>query len=215
MKRVLILTVCAALLLGMLVGCGNTSQPETSAPETTAPKAEPAGTLVVSLGAATFELVYDKDGRSLEITGANEAGKPHAEAAQRHLGKECVHAVRSLLRYASDNKIIGDTKTMSARLKFGDVLPKEDFLDTIIIDTQLLADEECTGVRIYKLGTEQIDQTGLILPEPAKEMAARYLGCEPVDLVGEETPADGIYTFTAGDKSCVVDASTGLVSPAQ
>ena len=60
----------------------------------------PAGTLVVTMGSA-FEIVYNSQGKVVQLTGTNDAGKSIAEANQEYIGSTCVIAVRGLLSYAA------------------------------------------------------------------------------------------------------------------
>lgn len=209
MKKLLALALSALMILGLFVGCGNTAKPAESSTETTV-AATPAGKLIVSLN-NTVEFVYDETGKILEIKGTDEDSNAIATDLQQHLGRDCVHGVRALMRYHTDKKIVGDAKTMSVRVAYGDPLPTEDFLDTIVIDTQMLADEEDSGVRIIQIGAAQLDEYGIILPETAKKMAGLYLGVAAEELTGDYVGTDNLYTYSFGDKSCTVDGTTGLV----
>lgn len=212
MKKLFALMLSVLMILSLFVGCGGNSSDETTGTTTEATQAaEPAGTLLISMGAA-FEIVYDQDGNVLELTGTNDTGKTIAAACTQYEGRGCVFAARGILRYASDNKLIGDARSMAVRVKFGDPLPSEDFLDTIITDCQYLADEESTGIRMVKIGEEQLDENGLLTSETAKRLAARFLGCTEADLTGEDTPTDNVFTFSFEGKACTVDAATGLVT---
>lgn len=211
MKKFLALALSAIMILAVLAGCGNAAKPAESTPETTVPEVKPAGTLMITMG-ASFELPYDETGKALEIIGTNAVGKTIAENVQQQVGKDCVHGVRSILRYASDNQLIGDAKTMAVRLAFGDTEPVEGFLDTIAQDTQYLADEECTGIWTIKIGEDDIDAEGFLLPETARKFAARYLGEAAADLIGEDAMSmEEVFTYSFDDKACTVDGRSGLV----
>ena len=212
MKKFLALMLSAVMILSLLAGCGGNSNTETTAATTEATKAaEPVGTLIITMGAC-FELVYDEEGNALEIKGTNETGKTIAENCQQNVGRGCVFAARSILRYASDNNLIGDAKTMAVRVKQGDPLPSEDFLTTIITDCQYLADEESTGIRMVLLADNALDANGNLTAETAKRMAARFLNGTEETLTGEDTPSEGIFTYSFEGKTCTVDAVTGFVA---
>ena len=210
MKKGISLCLVLLMVLGILSGCGQETAvtPETTTtPETTAPAPTPIGTLYVSFG-ATMELVYDSEGKALTITGTNEVGKTLANAKQDQLNKGCVYALRSILRMAIDQQLLGDAKTVTVRIGAEDPLPIEDFLTTIGQDCQYLVDEELAGADIYCLTGDMLDEQGNLTFETAKMLAGKYLEAE---ATGEETAAEGVYTFTAGDKSCTVEAFSGLI----
>ena len=207
MKKIIALSL--ALLL-LLCGCGKEAAvtPETTTvPETTAPPPTPAGTLYVSFGAA-LEIVYDESGNALTLTGLNEVGKQLADAKQNQLNKGCVYTLRSILRMAIDQQLLGDAKTCTVRIGANDPLPTEDFLMTIGQDCQYLIDEEGAPLDIYCLTGDMLDEKGELTFDTAQMLASKYLQAEATPA--EETPI-GVYTFTAGDKTCTVDAFSGLI----
>lgn len=202
--------VFVILLFSMLTGCGNSVAKPTEPTETTETPPTPVGTLYVSFGAA-LEIVYDDAGNALELTGVNDAGKELANAKQDQLNKGCVYTLRSILRHAITNELLGDAKTVAVRIGANDPLPADDFLSVIVQDCQYLVDEELAGVDMVGLAGDKLDQNGNLTYDTAKELAGEYLGIDAVDLSGEEIPVGGVYTFTGGDRSCTVDAFTGLV----
>lgn len=204
MKKFLALCLALLALMSVLSGCGEEKADPTETTETTP---TPAGTLYVSFG-ATLEFVYDEAGNALELTGTNDAGKVLAEAKQDQLGKGCVYGLRSILRYAINNDLLGDAKTVAVRIGTDDPLPTDDFLDVIVQDCQYLVDEELASVDMFCLAGDKLGEDGTLTYAAAKELAGEYLG---VDASGDQTPVDGVYTFTGGDRSCTVDAFTGLV----
>ena len=205
----------ALMLVISMAACGN----EAAAPETTAAttaateptEAVPVGTLYVAMG-GTLELVFDNAGNALSITGTNELGETLAAAGQKQVGKGCVFVLRTILRYASDNQLLGDTKSMVLRIGAGETLPTEDFIEVIATDCQYLADEECTGVQMYRAIDDKLDADGNLTAAAAKFLAARFMGVTAEDVSGEETITEGVYTFSNGDVTVTVDAFTGLVS---
>ena len=110
------------------------------------------------------------------------------------------------------NAIVGETVTV--RIGADDPLPCEDFLFTIGQDCQYLIDEEVAGIDMYCLTDDCLDETGNVTSGIAAKLAATYLGVEETALTGGETSVDGLYTFSAGENACTVDAFTGLVAAA-
>ena len=214
MKKWIAVCMVLSVMLGLLSGCGNeTAAPgETALPtETTAPAPTPIGTLYVAFGAA-LEITYDENGNALTITGTNELGKALAEAKQDQLNKGCVYALRSILRYAITEGLLGDAKTVTVRIGADDPLPGEDFLFTIGQDCQYLIDEEVAGIDMYCLTGDMLDEKGDLTFDTAQLLASKYLNADPSQVTGDEAPIDGLFSFTADEKSCTVDAVTGLVT---
>lgn len=207
MKKILALCLALLVMLSVLSGCGENKADPT---ETTEAPATPAGTLYVSFGAA-LEIVYDDAGDALQLTGTNETGKVLAEAKQDQLGMECVHVLRAILSHAIANDLMGDAKTVAVRVGASDPLPADDFLDVIVQDCQYLVDEELAAADMACLAGDRLGEDGNLTCAAAKELAGEYLGVDAAELSGEETPVDGVFTFTGGDRSCTVDAFTGLV----
>lgn len=213
MKKYIAILLALVCLLSGCSGAPAETTPATTVTPTTEPAPQPVGTLYVAFGAA-LEMVYDNAGNALSITGVNETGKILAEAKQDYLGRGCVYALRAILRHAITNDLVGDTKTVTIRIGVNDPLPTEDFLLTIGQDCQYLIDEEVSGMDLYALTGELVDETGNLTYDMAAKLAATYLGADAADLTGAETPTDGLYTFASSEKACTVDAFNGLVSPA-
>ena len=198
----------ALLLVSLLLcGCGKETATPTETPETTEAAPTPVGTLYVSFG-AVLEIVYDEDGNALTLTGANEAGAAIAAAKQDQLNKGCVYTLRSILRYVITENLFGDTKTVTVRIGATDPLPTPDFLEVIGMDCQYLLDEELDDVDMYCLCGDMLDEAGNITFDTAQMLAGKFLKAE---AIGEAAPIDGLYLFTAGGRSCTVDAFTGLI----
>ena len=213
-KMTRILAVLLALALALSVAaCGN-AQESNDTPETTvAPVANAAGKLTVAFG-ALVEITYDETGKLLKLEGTNDTGKTIVAACTGFENRDVVHCVRALLRYASDNQLLSGVKTMCVYINKDSAVPSEEFLPTIIQDTQYLADEECTGVRMVGVGPEDLDSQGFIGLERAQHLAMLFLGATmTADLSGdEEIASNNTYTFDYEGAACVVDAATGLVT---
>lgn len=214
MKKMIAWMLALVTLLGVLSGCGaQTANPTetTQQPTETANPILTTGTLYVAFGAA-LEITYDQsNGNALTLIGTNEAGKVLAEAKQDQLNKGCVYTLRSILRYAITEGLLRDAKTVTIRIGPEERLPSDDFLEVIAQDCQLLIDEELAGLDMVVLNWDRFDDMGDLTYEAAAELAAKYLEVEAAEITGEEVAVNGTFTFTAGDRSCTVDAFTGLV----
>ena len=209
MKKWIALCVAALLLLPMLSGCGKeaATPADTTAPVETTEASTPVGTLYVSFG-ATLEILYDREGNALTLTGTNEAGKAIAEVKQDQLNKGCVYTLRSILRYVITEQLFGDAKTVTVRIGANDPLPAPDFLEVIGMDCQYLLDEELDDVDMYCLVGDMLDEKGNLTFDTAQMLAGKYLKAEATPA--EATP-NSAFAFTADGKTCTVDAFTGLI----
>ena len=218
MKKLSALLICAILIIHLLAGCGNTANPAETTPDTTTEATTevilsdttPAGTLMLSMG-ETYELVYNKDGQILELNGTSEKSKVIVTGLQHYVGRDCVYGARGILNFYISQHLLGDIRTMAVRVGFGDPLPRTDFLTVCVNDTQLLALEEDTKVKVIEIGSDRIDENGLLLPEAARELACPYINATPELLEGEDVPTDNLYSYSYGGIACTVDAVTGLV----
>ena len=210
MKKVFALLLAAILVISM-AACGQSAESPDTTPSTEPTEPAAMGTLYVTVG-AKLELTYDAEGNALSLTGINEVGKTLAAAKQDQLGKGCVFVLRAVFRYASDNKLLGDARSMVIRVGADDKLPSQDFLEVIATDCQYLADEECTGVQMMIAAGDKLDENGNLTYNTAKALAVRFLDTIEEDITGEDVPENGVYTFSCGDVVATVDAFTGLVT---
>ena len=186
--------------------------PETTVPEETKPEkpeepTTPVGTLHVCFG-ASLKLVYNENGNVLGMAGTNEVGTGIAEAVQSQVGRQCVFALRSILRHAIKNNLLGDAKVVTVRVETGDQIPADDFFGTILNDCQLLCDEECSNLRMFILQDERLGADGNLTPATAKELAVRYLGVEETAL----TAGEDDYSFLYEEKIYKVDPFSGNIT---
>ena len=207
MKKQISLLLCALLLLSLFTACKDSGNTAASTTETTA---TPAGTLLMSLG-ATFEVSFDQKGNVLEVNATNAQGEALEGEIGDFTGRGCVFLVRKLLRQAITAGALGDTKSLVVRLNTGDTEPVENFLETIVEDTQYLADEEGTGIKVTALLKDDLTPEGLLSSAAAKSLVAKHLGVTPDTLQDGVLNADTKqYTFDG----YTVDALYGTVTKA-
>lgn len=214
-KKIIAFVLSALMLLGLLAGCGTTA-PET--PETTeaVQGSSPVGILLVSMG-AEFQIGYDAEGFALNVSGTNDDGRTAAATVTNFMGRDCVHAVRSLLDIVVEQKLSGNAKNLVLRLGMESEVPYEGFLENIGGDVQLKCDELGSGMMVKLIKDTDLTPEGFINVATAKELAANRAGlADTAALVGADTVENGVYTFTFGDEgeedTATVDASTGHVA---
>lgn len=213
-KKWIAIVLSALMLLGLLAGCGS----QNDAPETTEALqgSSPVGILLVSMG-AEFQISYDAEGFAINITGTNDDGRTAAATVTNFMGRDCVHAVRSLLDSVVAEKLSGNAKDLVIRLGAEAEIPYEGFLENIGNDVQLKADELGSGMMVKLITDDELTEEGFINEATAKELAANYAGLADVTaLEGNDAIVNGVYTFAFGQEenkdTATVDASTGHVS---
>lgn len=205
-KRIIALLGCIVLVLSMFSGCKKKEADGSIYENFT-----PAGTLYIDFG-VSIEVVYDDEGKALQLVGTNQAGKQAATNCTRFLGKPCSAVVWKLLEYSVKNKLTGSTPLMVIRLDKTDVPPSDDFLTAIATPCQQLSDRMNAGIRVFAPEGEQLDEEGQLTSQTAKALAAVRFGCAETDITGGEALADGVYTFTCNGKTCTVDAFSGVTT---
>ena len=210
-KKLIAMILSVLMLLGLFAGC----TPATNdAPETTEAiqGSSPVGVLLVSMG-AEFQIGYDAEGFAISITGTNDAGRTAAATVTGVTGRDCVHAVRSLLESVAEQKLSGNAKDLVIRLGVESEVPYEGFLQNIGNDVQLKSDELGAGLMVKLLTEKELTEEGFINVATAKELVAKHAGLEDAAVLeGAEEVVDGAYTFTFGEDVATVDASTGHVA---
>lgn len=213
-KKLIAIILSALMLLSLMAGCGTTND----TPETTEALqgSSPVGILLVSMG-AEFQIGYDAEGFAINITGTNDAGRTAAATVTNFMGRDCVHAVRSLLDSVVAEKLAGTAKDLVIRLGMESEVPYEGFLQNIGGDVQLKCDELGSGLMVKLITDDMLTEEGFINEATAKELAAKHAGLEDVAVLeGNDAVTDGMYTFAFGEEGekdiATVDANTGHVS---
>lgn len=193
------------VLLILLVAKGCSGDPDG------APK-KVCGTVVLAYG-AQVEIDYDQNGKILNLRGMNDLGKTAVAKAGGLAGKDTTKGVVSCLSVLAEDPVVRKSRTLAIRVKFGDPLPKEDFLKTIAEEAKVACREKGINLRVYPLGPEALEDEGTIKMETCKSMAMDYFGALMMaDIGGDEVPVDNMYTFFFENMTCTVDAITGLVT---
>ena len=177
-----------------------------------APAVPPYGTVVVTCG-AHLEIEYNAQGKILRLVGINGAGKTCVAGTEGLIGKTVTQGVNACLTNAVNKQILGKGQAVAIRVKFGNPVPGEDFLTTIAQNAQQISDEKALALHILPIGPELLEETGAINMETCKLLAMYFLKAPLLaDIGGDETPANGIYTFNYEETTCAVDINTGLVT---
>lgn len=213
-KKFFALLLGAAMLLGMLAGCGSETPKQTQPDNDPVPTA--AGSLILST-AASFEILYDTEGMVMSINGINDAGKILANGYDS-MGKSCSTAVKELIAVsAKEGYLAHSVKNIVLKLNKGATLPSELFLDGLVTDAKAAAKDAGSNAIVTAIGTDALDAEGYINADTAKALLLNELGVEAFDaLKGSPSPSNGAYLFTviaAGTTAAYsIDADTGLIT---
>ena len=215
-KKSLALMLGAAVLLGLLAGCGThaadpgkTGSPSAQAPELT-------GMLVLTAN-ASFKISYDQDGMVMEVAAGNEEAAAIVESYTDYIGKSCSTAVKELLAATAEATLLRSAKNIVLKLAVGSRLPSETFLDGLAHDASTaVADNGASGF-VVAIGLDALDEEGYINAETAQNLLKNQLGVTEFDSYnGDTTPRNGCYTVyvKAGEVEGAyqIDAVTGIIS---
>lgn len=170
------------------------------------------GTVVLTYG-AHVEIDYDQNGKILRLRGMNDLGQTAVAAESGLVGKDVTKGVDACLSALAEDSVIRRNRSLAIRVKFGDRLPKDDFLETVAEDARVTCREKGINLKVYPIGPDKLEPDGTINMETCKTMAMDYLGALMMaDIGGDETPVDNVYTFSFENRICTVDTNTGLVT---
>ena len=214
LKKSLTLTVSAALVLSLLAGCGAKPTEQASI------KNKAAGTVLLSVN-PEIEVEYDKNGRVLEVEGLNDDGKTVTKDVQDYQGKNCREVVSELVREIYDDgyfegTVDGHTKNIVLKLEEGSVYVSDEFLQDVADGVRETVQECGVGAKVMTVSEGDLDGSGRIGQNKAKELVLAQLGLESASFRDHEYELDdGVYEFefTAGgvEYEYEVDARTGKV----
>ena len=213
-KKSLTLTASAALALALLAGCG--AQPAKHASS----ENEAVGTVLLSVN-PEIEVDYDKNGLVLEIEGLNEDGKTVVKDMKDYQGKDCRTVVNDLVREIYDDgyfegTVDGHAKNIVLKLEEGSVYVSDEFLQEVADGVRETVQECGVGAKAMTVSEGDLDDTGHIGQNKAKELVLAQLGLESASFCDHEYELDdGVYEFefTSGgvEYEYEVDARTGKV----
>lgn len=213
--KMMSLATGSLLALALLGGCGAFDTDQQDSTGNTA-----VGTILLSVN-PEIEVEYDDGGLVLEIEGINEDGKSVVTNYKDYEGKACRTVVNELVQeiytagYFSET-VDGHAKNIVVKLEEGSSYPGDDFLEDV-------AEGARDAVQLCNIGSSaliiseiDLDETGRITQEKAKELAMTQLGLSSASFNNHEYELDdGVYEFefTANgvEYEYEVDAVTGKV----
>lgn len=132
--KVLVVVMVLALSIGMFAGCGTQEAAATS------------GTLVVKVN-PEFEVSYDEKGNVVEVLPMNEDAGKLMEQVNDYGGKPAREVIADLIALMDkegyiEKEVKGEGKNINIEVKYGSVMPSEDFLDDIVLNIKVLFDDK-------------------------------------------------------------------------
>ena len=216
-KKTAVLATAAALGLSLL-GCNAGNQPGSAA------LSEQAGTLLVRVN-PEIEMHYDGRGRVLELVGVNEDGQQVVNGLSGYEGRECEDVIRDVIVEINEGGYFapgenGEAKNIVITLESGSAYPDDDFLEDVSEEAREAVAACGLSTDPVTLAQGDVDETGAITLEKAKELALAHFGVTEAEFVENECRLDdGEYDieFISGgvEYECEVDIYTGRVKEAE
>ena len=213
-KKSLTLTIAAALTLSLLAGC------DAQAAGISKTENEAVGTMLLSVN-PEIEVEYEKNGLVLEIEGLNEDGKTVVKDVKSYQGKDCRTVVSELIRNIYDDgyfegTVDGHDKNIVLKLEEGSAYVSDEFLQDVADGAREAVLKCGIGAKTMTVSEGDLDDSGHIGQNKAKELVLAQLGLESASFRDHEYKLDdGVYEFefTAGgvEYEYEVDAHTGKV----
>ncbi len=220
MKTKILTIIAAIMMVSILMSACNPSQQL----PTTAPGEEIAGTILLSVN-PEIEIEYDRNGLVVELEGNNADGKAIVAQYPDHKGKSCVQVVSDLVNkiYASGTfelELDGSPKNIVVKLEKGSSYPNEEFLQQVAEGVRTAVSSQGSQSSTMVVDNKDLNETGLIGLEKAKELVLAQLGLTEADFTQKEYDLDdGVYEleFTNGgvEYEYDVDGRTGKILKAE
>lgn len=196
LKKHLALALCAAMVLGVLVGCNTNQNSDTgnAASGQNHTVAEIHGTVLLNANACV-NISYDADGKVLNVQEVDNDGRTLIADYTGYLQSACADVVAELVELAVDTELLSTERNdVVIKQAVGAKLPSEDFL-TKLADAAAEAVELKLDVTVITEADQ--DQDGNINADKAYELLEKYVGYEKFDsLISSETIIDGVYSFS-------------------
>lgn len=218
-RKLLAVLLGAAMLLGVLAGCGSKDPQQTDPANPQISDTVPVGMVVLSTEAAV-KISYDADGMVLDISGMNDHGIVLADTYTDYLGKSCATVVKELVLTASAAGNLSDAvKNIVIKQAVGSALPGSHFLESLATEAETAVTEAGSSATVTLIDETGLDEDGYINLDTVKALLLHELGGETYDeFYGDSTPRDDRYIFTVVvngiESSHAVDAVTGLIAEA-
>ena len=212
-KKILALSLCLCLVLGVLAGCGAKDNNETVPGSNDHEVAEIAGAVLLNANACV-EISFDSEGTVLNVQEVDHDGHELLADFAGYLQMSCKEVVKDLVTASCDLELLtNEFNHIVIKEKPGSKLPGETFLADLAAAAEEAAE---ISVSTIVVTAQEQDAEGNILAKKAYDVLQSALHVDKFDLVeSDETLSDGVYTFnvSAGTVEGIylVEAATGYV----
>lgn len=212
--KILALTMCFVMLLGILAGCGgkdDTSSSTTPTKDHSVP--EIIGTVMLNVNACV-DISFDAEGRVLNLLEVDSDAYELLSEYAGYLESSCAEVVKELVELSIDKELLtSDFNNIIIMQRPGAQLPSESFLTDLAAEAEKAAD---ISVNVTVITAADLDEEGNIGADMAYDLLLNTLNVDSFDFFeASEEPIDGTYAYvvSAGAQygEYLVDIATGYV----
>lgn len=209
-----------AVLAAALSGCG--SLPQAGAGQQDAGSTAAVGSILLSVN-PEIEVAYDAQGKVVEVEGVNDDGRSVVGGYDGYEGRDTGAVMGELVYEISDDGyfdggINGRGRNIVLKMADGSSAPSDDFMEQVADSVRTAASGCGLTSSAYALDQDDLDDSGLIGIEAAKEIVLGQLGIDPASASfrdHEYELDDGVYelefVYEGVEYDYEVDARTGKV----
>lgn len=209
-----------AVLAAALSGCG--SLPQAGAEQQGAGSTAAVGSILLSVN-PEIEVAYDARGKVVEVEGVNDDGRSVVGGYDGYEGRDTGAVMGELVHEISDDGyfdggINGRERNIVLKMADGSSAPSDDFMEQVADSVRTAASGCGLTSSAYALDRDDLDDSGLIGIEAAKEIVLGQLGIDPASASfrdHEYELDDGVYelefVYEGVEYDYEVDARTGKV----
>ena len=209
-----------AVLAAALSGCG--SLPQAGAGQQDAGSTAAVGSILLSVN-PEIEVAYDARGKVVEVEGMNDDGRSVVGGYDGYEGRDTGAVMGELVHEISDDGyfdggINGRERNIVLKMADGSSAPSDGFMEQVADSVRTAASGCGLTSSAYALDQDDLDDSGLIGIEAAKEIVLGQLGIDPASASfrdHEYELDDGVYelefVYEGVEYDYEVDARTGKV----
>lgn len=209
-----------AVLAAALSGCG--SLPQAGAGQQGAGSTAAVGSILLSVN-PEIEVAYDARGKVVEVEGVNDDGRSVVGGYDGYEGRDTGAVMGELVHEISDDGyfdggINGRERNIVLKMADGSSEPSDGFIEQVADSVRTAASGCGLTSSAYALDQDDLDDSGLIGLEAAKEIVLGQLGIDPASASfrdHEYELDDGVYelefVYEGVEYDYEVDARTGKV----